>query len=274
MKVKTKRRICGALYAFAMAVVCILCTFPFFWMLSISLKEQSQAYDPSVWLFSPIWDNYKNVFVNRNLMKYLFNSLVTAVVTTVISMVLGCLAAYGFARFRFDKQENLAFWVLSLRMLPPMATVLPFFVMASLCHVLDTRLVLIIVYMLFNIPFTIWMMRGFFEDIPCEIEEAARVDGCSLLQALQKVVLPMALPGMVATAIFCIINSWNEFCICSLSHIEQSEYTAYYSTDVSVRIRRSLGRDVCRRCDFHPAYDTICHPCSKIYDQRTYLWRG
>lgn len=211
MKVKTKRRICGALYAFAMAVVCILCTFPFFWMLSISLKEQSQAYDPSVWLFSPIWDNYKNVFVNRNLMKYLFNSLVTAVVTTVISMVLGCLAAYGFARFRFDKQENLAFWVLSLRMLPPMATVLPFFVMASLCHVLDTRLVLIIVYMLFNIPFTIWMMRGFFEDIPCEIEEAARVDGCSLLQALQKVVLPMALPGMVATAIFCIINSWNEF---------------------------------------------------------------
>lgn len=211
MTVKVRKRVGNVGYAVVMVIFCILCTFPFLWMLSISLKEPSQAYDPSVWLFTPVWENFESVFVNRGLMKYLMNSLVIAVLTTVISMILGCMAAYGFARFRFEKQEGLAFWVLSLKMLPPMATVLPFFVMASLCNILDTRLVLIIAYMLFNIPFTIWMMRGFFEDIPYEIEEAARVDGCSILQALRKVVLPMALPGMVATAIFCIINSWNEF---------------------------------------------------------------
>lgn len=211
MTIKVKKWVGSVGYAVVMIIFCILCTFPFLWMLSISLKEPSQAYDPSVWLFTPVWENFESVFVNRGLMKYLMNSLVIAVLTTIISMILGCMAAYGFARFRFEKQESLAFWVLSLKMLPPMATVLPFFVMASLCNILDTRLVLIIAYMLFNIPFTIWMMRGFFEDIPYEIEEAARVDGCSLLQALQKVVLPMALPGMVATAIFCIINSWNEF---------------------------------------------------------------
>lgn len=209
--VKAKKRVYNGIYALVMFVICILCIFPFFWMLSISLKAPSQAYDPSVWVFSPVWENFKSVFVDKGLMKYLVNSLVISLTTTLISLVLGCLAAYGFARFQFEKRESLAFWVLSLRMLPPMATVLPFFVMASLLRVLDTWLVLIIVYMLFNIPFTIWMMRGFFEDIPYEIEEAAKVDGCSTIKALQKVVIPMALPGIVATAIFCVINSWNEF---------------------------------------------------------------
>lgn len=211
MKGRTKKRIQGFFYGAAILIICIICVFPFLWMLSISLKTPSQAYDPSIWVFRPVGENFESVFANRNLLKYLLNSLIIAVITTAISLVLGCLAAYGFARFQFDKRESLAFWVLSLRMLPPMATVLPFFVMASLLRILDTRLVLIIVYMLFNIPFTIWMMRGFFEDIPVEIEEAAKVDGCSLVKALYKVVLPMALPGMTATAIFCIINSWNEF---------------------------------------------------------------
>ena len=105
----------------------------------------------------------------------------------------------------------MAFWVLSLRMLPPMATVIPFFVMAQMLRILDTHLVLIICYMLFNIPFTIWMMRGFFEEIPLAIEEAALVDGCSRFQVFMKILLPLAVPGLIATAIFCIIQSWNEF---------------------------------------------------------------
>lgn len=197
--------------AIVLLIVCVSCVFPLFWMLIISLKTKTQTYDPSIWFFSPTFENYKNVFANRNALDYLRNSSIVVVLTTLFSIFIGGMAAYGFARFEFKKKENKAFWVLSLRMLPPMASVIPIFVMASLLGVLDTHLVLIICYMLFNIPFTIWMMRSFFEEIPLALEEAAFVDGASRFQVFIKVILPLATPGLIATAIFCIINSWNEF---------------------------------------------------------------
>lgn len=192
-------------------LVCILCVFPLFWMILISLKTSVQTYDPSIWFFMPTLENYRAIFEDRNMLDYLKNSAIVVLLTTVISLFIGAMAAYGFARFEFKKKENRAFWVLSLRMLPAIATVIPFFVMASLLKVLDTHLVLIIAYMLFNIPFTIWMMRSFFEEIPVDLEEAALVDGASRFMSFVRVVLPLALPGLIATAIFCIINSWNEF---------------------------------------------------------------
>mgnify|MGYP001443597667 CR=1 FL=1 len=199
-------------FSFVMlVVVSLVCVFPLYWMILISLKTKAQTIDPSVWLFKPTWDNYAIIFENRNIMKYLKNSVITVASTTFISMLLGGLAAYGFARFQFKRKENLAFWILSLRMLPPMATVIPFFVMAQMLNVLDTHIVLIISYMLFNIPFCIWMMRSFFEEIPQAIEEAALIDGCSRFQVFLRILLPLTAPGFIATAIFCVINSWNEF---------------------------------------------------------------
>ena len=199
-------------FSFVMlVVVSLVCVFPLYWMILISLKTKAQTIDPSVWLFKPTWDNYAIIFENRNIMKYLKNSVITVASTTFISMLLGGLAAYGFARFQFKRKENLAFWILSLRMLPPMATVIPFFVMAQMLNVLDTHIVLIISYMLFNIPFCIWMMRSFFEEIPLAIEEAALIDGCSRFQVFLRILLPLTAPGFIATAIFCVINSWNEF---------------------------------------------------------------
>lgn len=197
--------------AIALLIVCVSCVFPLFWMFIISLKTKTQTYDPSIWFFSPTFENYKNVFANRHALDYLRNSSIVVLLTTLFSIFIGGMAAYGFARFEFKKKENKAFWVLSLRMLPPMASVIPIFVMASLLGVLDTHIVLIICYMLFNIPFTIWMMRSFFEEIPLALEEAAFVDGASRFQVFIKVILPLATPGLIATAIFCIINSWNEF---------------------------------------------------------------
>jgi len=194
-----------------MLLVCLVCMFPFLWMIIISLKSKAQTYDPSVWFFSPTFENYKQVFENRDALSYLKNSTIVVVFTTVISIFIGGMAAYGFARFEFKKKENRAFWILSLRMLPPMASVIPIFVMASLLNVLDTHFVLVVCYMLFNIPFTIWMMRSFFEEIPVALEEAAFVDGASRFQVFIKIILPLATPGLIATAIFCIINSWNEF---------------------------------------------------------------
>lgn len=195
----------------ALIAVAVIAIFPFFWMLLVSLKSRVLTYDPSVWIFKPTLENYITIFRERHLLHYAKNSFIVVIVTTIVSLILGSLAAYGFARFSFRRKEDLAFWILSLRMLPPMATVIPFFVLARLTGLLDTHLVLILAYMTFNIPFSIWMMRGFFEEIPIQIEEAALVDGCSHWQVLTRILLPLALPGLTATAIFCVIQSWNEF---------------------------------------------------------------
>ena len=195
------------------AIVLVFCVFPFFWTIMTSLKTRVQTIDPSLWVFKPVLENYDAVFRNRNLLFYIKNSSIIVASTTAASLVLGTLAAYGFARFRFRRKEDLAFWVLSLRMLPPITVVIPFFLLGRFLNLLDKHLYLIIIYMSFNIPFTIWMMRGFIEEIPQELEEAAWVDGCSRFQGLLRVVVPVILPGIAATAIFCVIQSWNEFAL-------------------------------------------------------------
>ena len=194
-----------------LVLVCAFCVFPLFWMVLMSLKTRALALDPGVWLFKPTFDNFVKVFENRNLTLYLRNSAVTVIATTLLSLILGSLAAYGFARFSFKRRESLAFLVLCIQMLPPMALITSLFVLAQTLRLFDTQLVLVITYMIFNIPFTIWMMRGFFEEIPAAIEEAAMIDGCSRAQIFYRILLPLTAPGLVATAIFCVINSWNEF---------------------------------------------------------------
>jgi multiple sugar transport system permease protein len=185
--------------------------FPFLWMVIISLKERIYTYDPSVWIFSPTFENYVSVFSEKGFGKFLTNSAVVAVFSTVLALVIGTVAAYGFSRFKFKKNGLLMFALLSIRMIPSVAIVIPLFVVARILRILDTHILLIVAYLIFNVPFTVWMMKGFFDDIPRELEEAARVDGCTGLQSLYRVTLPVAAPGLVATAIFCVISSWNEF---------------------------------------------------------------
>ncbi len=192
-------------------VVCVIAVFPLAWMVSISLKSGRRVIDPSVWFFTPTFEHYVDAITMRGVFDYMANSAVVAVATTVVSVTIGAFAAYGLARFRFARREDLAFAVLAMRMLPAIAIVIPLFVMAQTIGILDTRLVLVLCYMLFNIPFSIWMLRGFFEEIPDAIEEAALIDGCSRAQVLGRIILPLAAPGLAATSIFCIINSWNEF---------------------------------------------------------------
>lgn len=194
-----------------MALMSLIFAFPFLWMVAVSLRNQVDILQPEKIIAPVTFESYATLISDGTIVPYFVNSIIVAVVTTVISLVLGTIAAYGFARFSWAKRESQAFWVLSQRFLPAMAVVIPFFLMASLTGLVDTRTILIIAYTTFNIPFTIWMMRGFIEDIPEELEEAAFVDGCNRFQALRKVVFPLVLPGMTATAIFCLINSWNEF---------------------------------------------------------------
>lgn len=200
----------------ANALVSLLVLFiflgPFVWMVVMSFQTRTQIFarPPLLW-FKPTLQNYVDLMNRGVFIDYLQNSLVVVVGTVLLSLIISVPAAYGFARFRFRRRENLAFWVLSIRMAPPIAVVIPYFLIGSFLGVLDTRLVLIIAYLSFNIPFAIWMIRGFIEDVPVEVEEAAQIDGCSRWQTFWRVTLPLVAGGIAATAILLVIQSWNEF---------------------------------------------------------------
>jgi multiple sugar transport system permease protein len=188
---------------------------PVYWMLTISLKtEVDQFASPPPWFaFTPTLQHYYEAFVVRAFGQYLLTSAIVAVASTTCALVIGTLAAYALARFQLPWHLNrrLSLWILSTRMFPAIVTIVPLFLMMRDVRLLNTRTSLIIVYTGFNLPFVIWMMRGFFAELPRDLEEAALVDGDSRLGALVRVVLPLVAPGLAATAVFCLIVSWNEF---------------------------------------------------------------
>lgn len=192
-------------------LVCFFILIPFVWMFLISFRNKADVFNLDVLFPKLVLSNYLTIFGNKALLKFFLNSIIVAVFSTLFSIIIGGFAAYGFARFEWKKKESQAFFALSQKFLPAMAVVIPYFLMAVFFRLLDTKLLLIIAYTSFNIPFTIWMMRSFIEDLPIALEEAAFIDGCTRIQAIQKIVFPIVLPGLVATAIFCIITSWNEF---------------------------------------------------------------
>ena len=201
---------------YSLAVLALLVSLaPIYWLLTISLKQEVDQFAfPPIWLqFQPTWEHYEQAFWIRPFGKYLLHSAVVAASATLIALLAGVPAAYALARFRWRRNlgEHIGFWFLSTRMLPPIVTCLPLLLLMRQVGLLDSLLGLTIVYTAFNLPFVIWMMRGFFEEIPSELEEAAMLDGDSRVGALLRVVLPIASPGLAATAVFCLIVGWNEF---------------------------------------------------------------
>lgn len=188
---------------------------PVYWLAGISLKrEVDQFAVPPVWFsFQPTLAHYREIFFARPFGTYLWNSMVVAVCSTLAALVIGSLAAYGLARFRLPHglDERLSFWILSTRMFPPIVSLVPLFLLMHRLDLLNSRLSLILIYTAFNLPLVVWMMRGFLAEVPAELEEAALVDGYSRLGALLRVALPLAAPGLAATAVFCLIFAWNEF---------------------------------------------------------------
>jgi multiple sugar transport system permease protein len=188
---------------------------PVYWMITISLKtELDQFAVPPKWFwFTPTLQHYYDAFVTRSFGQYLITSAIVALVSTLCALVIGTLAAYALTRFRlpYNLDRKLSLWILSTRMFPAIVTAVPLFLMMRDLRLLNTKASLIIVYTAFNLPFVVWMMRGFFAEVPRDLEEAALVDGDSRLGAFVRVVLPLASPGLAATAVFCLIVSWNEF---------------------------------------------------------------
>jgi multiple sugar transport system permease protein len=196
-------------------LVLVLALAPVYWMLTISFKhEVDQFAVPPKWFsFSPTLEHYADAFLGRSFGLYLVNSLIVAVGSTACALVLGTLAAYSLARFRlpYKLDQKLALWILSTRMMPAIVTVVPLFLIMRDLRLVNTRLSLVIVYTAFNLPFVVWMMRGFFAEVPRDLEEAAMIDGDSRWGAFRRIVLPLVSPGLAATAVFCLIISWNEF---------------------------------------------------------------
>jgi multiple sugar transport system permease protein len=143
--------------------------------------------------------------------QYFQNSLVTVISSVLLSLAVAAPAAYALTRLDFKRKKDVAFYILSIRMAPAIAVVIPFFLIGSLLGILDTKFILVLAYFSFNIPFAVWMLKGFMTDIPVEVDEAAMIDGCSRFGAFVRLILPLTANGLAATAILCLIQSWNEF---------------------------------------------------------------
>ena len=185
--------------------------FPVYWLAAISVKTPEEIFaSPPVWLPSePQFGNYLTLFRDGDAWS-VWNSLVTAGVSTVFAMLLGTLAAYAIVRYRTGGQ-HLALWIISQRMVPPICIAFPVFLLFVAWRWVDTYIGLIVLYTAFNLPYVVWMMRGYLQEIPLELEHSALVDGLSRVGVLRKVVLPMARGGLFATAVFTFIFAWNDF---------------------------------------------------------------
>ena len=192
-------------------VVLVFFLFPVYWLFITSIKSAGDIFArPPVWFPNQPSFRIFGVLFKGGDVWAIYNSLIIASVSTVVAMVLGTAAAYSLARFKTGGQ-NLAIWIISQRMIPPIVIVFPIFLLFVWFGWIDSYVGLILLYIAFNLPYVIWMMRGYIEDIPVEVEESALTDGCSRWQALRKIVFPMARTGIFATAVFTFIFAWNEF---------------------------------------------------------------
>ncbi len=193
-------------------LVCIYCLIPFAWMLSTSLKTEAEAFRiPPTWIpLEPTADSYIGIWVRKNFGMYFFNSTIISLATAVLSTFFGALAGYGFSRFFFKGRRFLIGFFLATQMLPGVLLVGPYFKILSRVGLYDTRTGLIIAFLTICLPFSTWMMKGFIDKVPQELDQSAMVDGCSRLGIFFKIVLPIVAPGMVATILFAFLLAWGD----------------------------------------------------------------
>ncbi len=187
--------------------------FPLLWAVVVSLKSESEvlAYPPSVF-FSPVGQNYVDALVGDfSILSSLWTSTIVATATTALTIVLAVPAAYAFARLRLPAKKTMGFYTLATQMVPPVGLVIPYFLILNKVSMLDTYSGMIIVYLTFSLPFAIWLMVSYMEDIPYEMEEAAFLDKASRLKTLWHIIIPQVRGGIAVTVIFVFLNAWNEF---------------------------------------------------------------
>lgn len=196
-------------YVLVVAFLFFIFLFPFVWMVMASFKTQVQIMSvPPKWIFTPTLRNYVSVFADHDFGKYIFNSFYIAVGSTLAGLVLGLPASFTIARYR---QQGLAFAILVARIVPGITMLIPWFMIFSQLKLVDTPVALLLTHMLVTMPFIVWVMMAFFEGIPQDLIDAARVDGCTEQSAFVRVVLPISGPGIITASIMAFLFSWNNF---------------------------------------------------------------
>jgi len=199
------------LWALPLAVFLAVSLVPYVWLILASFKERPDLLtQPPRWIFSPTLDNYRQILVEKGFDTYLINSLTVGITSTLLAVTVGTLAAYGFSRFRVPAGNHIFFYVLAMRLGPPVAYALPMYLVFFKLGLLNIQAGVILAHATFNMVLVIWMMKSFFDDVPREVEEAAYLDGCSHFRVFTSVALPLTYPGLVTVAIFVLIFSWNE----------------------------------------------------------------
>lgn len=197
-----------------LVVVTVLFTtlFPLYWLVTLSVKTPGEALtSPPVWIPTEVTlESYRTVLFDRGFSRFFLNGLLVSTSSALISLALGSAAAYGL-NAGFRGSQVLALSILAVRMIPPIVLAVPLFKIMRDYGLLDTYRGLILVYIVFTLPFAIWMMRGFLLEVPAELEDAARIDGLSRFGAFVRIVLPLTAPGLAATSIFCFLLAWNEY---------------------------------------------------------------
>lgn len=195
------------------AALALLAAFPFLWMLSTALKPPGEVFaqPPSFIPREPTLDNFQRLFTATNFLTYFRNSVVVSGLAVLLTMVVSVAGGYSLTRFRYRGREAIARLILCTYMFAPIMVVIPFFILVKKAGIENTHLALVLAFTSFCLPFTLWLMRGFFETVPVELEEAALVDGAGRVRAVIHVVLPLALPGIIATSIFTFILAWNDY---------------------------------------------------------------
>lgn len=195
-----------------LSLLAVACLLPMVMMILVSFKTEAQIFDTRwSWLFVPTMDNYRSVVQDGHIDRYLMNSIKVSIAATLITLALGTMCAYAMARSRFLGREPLGYATLILRTLPPAVLAVPVFVLWSAWGIADTLSGVVLVYVALNLPFTIWLLYGFVDQLPIELEEAAAIDGCGPFRVFWRIVLPLLKPGLAAAAIFTFRLAWNEF---------------------------------------------------------------
>jgi multiple sugar transport system permease protein len=201
----------GLLFTAALLIL-VAMLIPYLWLAMTSFKDRVDIFSiPPKLVFAPILENYRVTFADKGFLLNLRNSIIVALSSTAISLTAGVPAAYSLTRYKLKGNSLFLFFLLAARLLPGIVLAVPLFILFSNARLVDNFGSVIISHITFNLPFAVWMMRGFFVGVPVALDEAAVIDGCNPFSAFTRVVLPLVKGGLVATGIFCLINSWNEF---------------------------------------------------------------
>ncbi len=210
-KYKFKKKITIISLHVILILASLIILFPLLWTLRTSFAYRVIAYQiPPKWIFMPTFENYKIIFKSQPFLLFFTNSSIVALTSTVVCLIIGAPAAFSFSRFRTGG-DALRLGILATQMLPAITLVIPFFLIFKLIGLYNTRIGLVIAYISFNIPFVVWILIGFFQGVPKELDESAMVDGCNRFTSFVRIIVPISLPGLLSAGIFSFVLSWNEF---------------------------------------------------------------